>query len=123
TWQRQTRINVPPRLKNLIWGRLLYLGMIRGKDDLLYTRLAERYNFLCDMERINGTFIAPSLKVEPVAQDLKTAEDAIFVVQWNGEIGGDAVGGEGTAFVYRELNFLVTCNHVLEDVYSEHKFP
>ncbi|CAN7145548.1 reverse transcriptase domain-containing protein [Duganella sp. LjRoot269] len=121
-WQRQTRIDVPPRLKNLIWGRLLYLGMVRGKDDLLYTRLAERYNFLCDIERVDKTFIAPSLKVEPVAQDLKTAEDAIFVVKWDGKIGVDAVGGEGTAFAYKELNFLVTCNHVLEDVYSEHKF-
>ena len=121
-WQRQTRINMPPRLKNLIWGRLLYVGMIRGKDDLLYTRLAERYNFLCDMERINGTFTAPALKILPIAQDVKTAEDAVFVVQWNGTIDADAVGGEGTAFAYRELNFLVTCNHVLEAEYSAYRF-
>lgn len=122
TWQRQTRTNAPPQLKNLIWGRLLYLGMVRGKDDLLYTRLADRYNFLCDMERIGGTFNAPSLKVEPVAQDLKTAEDAVFVVLWDGVVDGNAVGGEGTAFVYKKLNFLVTCNHVLEAEYSEHNF-
>lgn len=121
-WQRQTRTNVPPRLKNLIWGRLLYLGMVRGKDDLLYTRLAERYNFLCDMERMSGTFNAPSLRVEPLAQDLKTSEDAVFVVQWGGVINGEAVGGDGTAFAYKELNLLVTCNHVLEAEYSEHKF-
>lgn len=43
-WKRQTRTGLTPALKNVLWGKLLYLRMVRGKDDLIYTRLAERYN-------------------------------------------------------------------------------
>lgn len=124
-WSRQTRINVPPRLKNVIWGRLLYLRMVRGKDDLLYTRLAEKYNYLCDCERLIKSFSAPSLPIEPVAQDIASAEDAVFFVKWDGKTkDGQPVGGEGTAFAYRELNLLVTCEHLLSSSveYSGHSF-
>lgn len=126
TWRRQTRLGRTPALKNVIWGRLLYLKMVRGKYDLLYTRLAEKYNLLCELERLSGIFEAPSLPIEPIAQDVRTALDAVFCVKWNVHTSdGVQVGGEGTAFVYRELNLLVTCDHIFtsEIEYSEgHKF-
>ena len=43
-WKRQTRTKKPPALKNVLWGKLLYVRMVRGADDAIYTRLAERYN-------------------------------------------------------------------------------
>jgi RNA-directed DNA polymerase len=125
-WTRQTRTNLPPELKNVLWGRLLYIRMVRGKTDILYTRLAERYNLLCDIERLSNTFLAPSLPVEPIAQSRASAEEAIFLVKWDGIAGKKYnVGGEGTAFIYRELNLVVTCDHVLNakyEVESGHQF-
>lgn len=117
-WRRQTRLNEPPALKNLLWGRLLYLRMVRGKSDLLYTRLAEKFNFLCEYERLTAPFPGPLLPLEPIAQNRLTAEDAVFVVKWNGIVGDIPVGGEGTAFVYSKLNLLVTCDHVFESSYE-----
>ncbi|WP_197531844.1 reverse transcriptase domain-containing protein [Aromatoleum aromaticum] len=118
-WKRQTRRGQVPDLKNVLWGKLLYLRMVRGKDDLIYTRLAERYNSAVLITAATGTFTAPKLPVEPVVRDKETARDACFVVEWMGDYDEPGVGTEvpisqGTAFVYRELNLLVTCNHVLE---------
>jgi len=121
-WKRQTRVHVAPKLKNVLWGKLLHVRMVRGKEDALYTRLAERYNSVCATERLSGPFVCSSLPVEPVARDYKTAEDAVFVLEWLGEyhstpgVNEDVVGGQGTAFVYRELNLLVTCDHVLNGI-------
>lgn len=127
-WKRQTRRGQIPALKNVLWGKLLYLRMVRGKDDLLYTRLAERYNDAVLATAAAGPFIAPRLPVEPVVRDKETVQDACFVVEWTGDYDEPGVGGEipisqGTAFVYRELNLLVTCNHVLEWENEEGKFP
>jgi len=33
-WKRQVRRGRMPKLKNVLWGKLLYLRMVRGKDDL-----------------------------------------------------------------------------------------
>lgn len=119
-WKRQTRHGTVPKLKNVLWGKLLYLRMVRGKDDVLYTRLAERYNSAVDKEMAAGPFMAPKLPVEPVVRDHKTAQEAVFVVEWWGEYqstpghADDVPTGQGTAFAFRELNLLLTCNHVFE---------
>lgn len=50
----------------------------------------------------------------------ETALDACFVVDWYGDYQStpghtdDIPCGQGTVFVYRELNLLVTCDHVFE---------
>lgn len=119
-WKRQVRRGRMPKLKHVLWGKLLYLRMVRGKDDLIYTRLAERYNEAVLREQATGPFTAPRLPVQPVVRDKATALDACFVVEWLGDyqstpgVTDDILMGQGTAFVYRELNMLVTCNHVLE---------
>lgn len=123
-WKRQTRRGKIPELKNVLWGKLLYLRMVRGKDDMIYTRLAERFNSAVLATHAVGTFSAPKLPVQPVVRDKATALDACFVAEWLGDFSSDCVGKEGTAFVYRELNLLVTCDHVFEAVatINEHKF-
>jgi len=118
-WKRQTRLGVPPLLKNVLWGKLLYLRMVRGSEDLLYTRLAERYNALVEFEQSIGLFSAPKLPVVPVVRDHKTAMDATFVIEWSADYriskeDVDSIIGQGTAFSYRQQNFLVTCSHVFE---------
>lgn len=118
-WKRQTRGGQVPALKNVLWGKLLYLRMVRGKDDLIYTRLAERYNAMVATSTAAGQFSASTLPVEPVVRDKETALDACFVVEWYGDYKDPTLGEEmpiaqGTAFVYRELGLIVTCNHVFE---------
>ncbi|MBR8378687.1 trypsin-like peptidase domain-containing protein [Burkholderia cenocepacia] len=118
-WKRQTRVGQAPALKNVLWGKLLYLRMVRGKDDLIYTRLAERYNAVVAASTAAGQFSASRLPVEPVVRDKETALNACFVVDWYGDYKDPTLGEEmpmaqGTAFVYRELGLIITCNHVFE---------
>lgn len=118
-WKRQTRIRVVPKLKNVLWGKLLYLRMVRGSDDALYMRLAKSYNALCNGELSKGAFVCSSLPVDSVVRTRTGSEDAVFVIEWIGdykisELGiTEIVGGQGTAFAYKDVG-LITCNHVLE---------
>lgn len=118
-WRRKTRLGRPPQLKNVLWGKLLYLRMVRGGDDLLYTRLAERYNAAVAFEQSLGKFTAPTLPVVSVVRDHKTAMEAVFVIEWSADFyvlkdKSDMIGRHGTAFAYRQENLLITCNHVFE---------
>lgn len=118
-WKRQTRTKFVPQLKNVLWGKLLFVRMVRGKEDALYTRLAERYNKACAAETKATPFVYEKLPIKPVVRDYGSAEDAVFVLEWFGDyqsspgVHEDMAYSQGTAFAYRELNFLVTCDHVL----------
>ena len=116
-WKRQTRTQKVAQLKNVIWGKLLYLRMVRGAEDLLYTRLAERYNVAVQTEVAKGIFAAPFLPVVPAVRTQNDIDDSVFVLEWSGDYKSgmleDMVSGQGTAFVYKEINLLVTCDHVL----------
>lgn len=116
-WKRQTRTKKVPDLKNVIWGKLLYLRMVRGGDDILYARLADRYNTVVKSALQEDGFSAPLLPVEPVVRTHRDVDEGVFVLEWSGDYKfgmlEDMVGGQGTAFGYREANLLVTCDHVL----------
>jgi len=119
-WKRQSRARHPPKLSNVLWGKLLYVRMVRGADDALYTRLAERYNCLCSRQQVaGGTFSFSSLPVELIVRNAHDAERAVFVIEWNGDFQppgapeSEMLGGQGTAFVYEARNHLITCDHVL----------
>lgn len=118
-WKRQTRTRSTPQLKNVLWGKLLYLRMVRGKDDVIYTRLAEKYNRLCSQEKERDEeFQASSLPIEPIVRNAQDVEIATFVVEWAGDFKpsveiSEMVGGQGTAFAYKKHNMLITCDHVL----------
>ncbi len=117
-WKRQTRTCHFPELNNVIWGKLLYLRMVRGRDDVLYTRLAERFNTLCDEANTKGDFLHAKLPVEPIVRNMEDAERATFVIEWLGDYflpgakESEMVGGQGTAFAYKGAG-LITCDHVL----------
>lgn len=118
-WKRQTRTRHPPELKNVLWGKLLYLKMVRGGSDALYTRLAERFNSICAAEAVKGVFAYAKLPVEPIVRNSSDAEKAIYVVEWCGDYlpaeaeTSEALYGQGTAFAYKKQIGLVTCDHVL----------
>ena len=117
-WKRQTRIRGVPKLKNVLWGKLLYLRMVRGSDDALYMRLAKRYNALCKGELSKGAFVCSSLPVDSVVRTRAGSEDAVFLIEWEGDYKIDLnttemITGQGTAFAYMDVG-LVTCNHVFE---------
>ncbi len=128
-WQRQTRSSRPPRLSNLIWGRLLYLRMVRGREDALYTRLAERYNGLViQAKTLDEKFRAPKLPVSAVVNGQADVQRATYVVEWMGDAllpGGlstEPVGAQGTAFGYRRNDLLVTCDHIFRfELMNEHR--
>lgn len=118
-WKRQTRLRQPPELKTVLWGKLLFLRMVRGADDAIYTRLAEKYNRLVERERAgDAPFVGATLPVEAIVRNAEDAERAVFVVQWLADYHPpapgiqEAVGGQGTAFAYKRHNRLITCDHV-----------
>ncbi|HDR9217350.1 TPA: trypsin-like peptidase domain-containing protein [Burkholderia vietnamiensis] len=118
-WKKQTRAGQPPELKNVLWGKLLFVRMVRGADDAIYTRLAEKYNRLVAREReANQPFKASTLPVEAIVRNVEDAERAVFVVEWAADYHPPApgeetmVGGQGTAFAYKRHNRLITCDHV-----------
>lgn len=118
-WKRQTRSGKAPELKNVLWGKLLFVRMVRGADDAIYTRLAEKYNRLAARQRnADPGFSASRLPVEAIVRNAEDAERAVFVVEWNGNYcpPGSGTSGfaysQGTAFAYRKRNRLITCDHV-----------
>lgn len=118
-WKRQTRSGNPPELKNVLGGKLLFVRMVRGADDAIYTRLAEKYNGLVQHERGSKPgFSASSLPIEPIVRNAEDAERAVFLVEWMGgyqpPTGGKtgAAYSQGTAFAYKRHNRLITCDHV-----------
>lgn len=125
-WKRQTRKSQAPALKNVLWGKLLYVRMVRGKDDPIYARLAERYNRACMKEKDKGAFVCSGLPIQPVVRNDKDVDKAMFVILWmgdtvppRGDLPKDApdykpecIGAQGTAFAYKNVG-LITCDHVL----------
>lgn len=119
-WKRQTRTGAFPELRNVLWGKLLYIRMVRGADDTIYTRLAEKYNRLIATQGDRGfEKTGLSLPVEHIVRNMKDVEEAVFVLEWEGLLCDpetkktDFIMSQGTAFAYRHANRLVTCDHVL----------
>lgn len=113
-WKRQTISGTVPELVSVLWGKLLYVRMVRGKHDSLYCRLATRFNSLCERD----TLVGRMLPVETVVRTVSDARKAVFVIEWYGDYkipssnAKEAVFGQGTAFAYRDVG-LITCDHVL----------
>lgn len=125
-WKRQRRIDGVPPLNNILWGKLLYLRMVRGRQDGIYSRLAERYNALCKKEESIGPFKYKVLPVDMVVKNKSAAEKAIFILEWSGDYidpvtsKSHMVGAQGTAFAYKNIG-LITCDHVLRFIDGEIK--
>lgn len=112
SYKRQRRIGGVPQLNNVLWGKLLYVRMVRGGDDVLYTRLAERYNRLCANERVlNQSFAYSRLPIQPIVRNSVDAEDAVFVLEWAADYKGEMIYAQGTTFAYKDVG-LITCDHI-----------
>lgn len=103
---RQRRERTIPPLAKVLHGKLLYLKMVRGQDDYLYSRLAERFNNLAERDKIDLR-----LSLEYLVHNDSDIHDAVFVVEWSGDYGDYGfVGSQATAFAYKNIG-LVTCAH------------
>lgn len=119
-WARQTRFGQTPELKRVLWGKLLYIRMVRGPEDSLYTRLAEKFNELVKIERkAEPDFKSALLPIKSIVRNFHDAERAVYVLEWAGDYkppgasNSEMVGGQGTAFAFRDSTSLITCDHVL----------
>lgn len=109
---RQLKTGTKPALHRFLEGKLLYLKMVRGSQDFLYSKLAERFNNLVQAP-INGdsAIKASLLKVSPVVKLDQEIATAVYVVEWTGNYKGALLVVQGTAFAYKG-NALVTCDHL-----------
>lgn len=112
-YKRRTRTGNLPSLSRYVWGKLLHLKMVRGEDDVIYTRLAEEYNRLSMKEKNNKNFILTTLPVKLIVRNQDDSERAVFVVECSADHPKDkAIVSQGTAFAFGDVGF-VTCEHVL----------
>ncbi|WP_341710744.1 reverse transcriptase domain-containing protein [Limnobacter sp.] len=114
-WNRQTRTGKLPEFSCWLWGKLLYLRMVRGGDDEIYSTLAEKYNSLIS----NSSFEkkAPKLPLEAVVRSQWSLDKAVFVIEvisnfkLNEKSQSTMVYAQGTAFAYKSHG-LITCAHL-----------
>jgi RNA-directed DNA polymerase len=91
--------DAPPSFVDVVLGKLNFLGMIRGRDDRLYSQLVERAPLL------NGRLHA-----------LATRDDAVLVLERNVEAAlADGQGSPGTAFNLANVGTVTACHVVLGD--------
>lgn len=121
---RQLNSGKKPLLYKFLEGKLLYLKMVRGGDDFLYSKLAEKFNSL-----MNSSFKEDhkhrkfNLKVNPVVRLEQDIGSAIYVVEWLGDYKNTLQGAQGTAFTYKN-KFLITCEHLfgIENEETQNKY-
>lgn len=113
-YKRRTRTRTLPSLSNYLWGKLLHLKMVRGANDVIYTRLAEEYNRLSTKEHTEDKdFGLNLLPVKLIVRNQEDAERAVFVVECTANHPKHkAILSQGTAFAFGDIGF-ITCEHVL----------
>lgn len=100
-------------LCHVVWGRLMYLHMVRGATDPRYRRYARMYRRLVDRDKA-----VIEAAVREISTDFHVAHDeeigqATFVVEVVFEKPEDPLFSQGTGFAISG-DLLVTCNHVLQ---------
>lgn len=120
-WSRQTRTSSAPQLCNYLWGKLLFVRMVRKENDPLYNRLAAQFNELVarDGDQVPD-FSSPMLPLHSEVENTDHAAKALYVIEWmfDAPVPGkpgetDVAYMQGTAFAYRRGDLLITCEHVL----------
>ncbi len=111
---RNLRTGRFPELIHFLRGKILFVKMVRGEEDFIYNRLAERFN------AVAHEHLAPLLTVYPVVKTEAELRRACFVIIWEADhVETDTgktthVSGQGTGFLYTSEN-LITCSHVFFD--------
>lgn len=100
---RETRSNTIPDVLNVVKGMISYIGLIRGFDDLIFARLALRYNVIVGFKAFNVKNNTFSEKWESYV--------------WVVEVGIEDEGGfipidQGSGFLLQGIG-LITNSHVI----------
>lgn len=112
-----------PSLANNLYGRLLFVAMVRGKDDRIYIKLAERYNKL--VGHIGD--VGVPMKALPIARVMKSLDDAqriAFVIESRSGYDSDGLWTnekQGTGFLVVN-DVVLTCEHVVHHVANDTRY-
>ena len=122
SYTRQLRSKQRPRFDRVLWGKLLFIKMVKGDLDPVYVRLARRYNAVA--ARDQGLMKKPPryLPKHNLVIDLNELEQAVYVVRGVDEARG--LANQGTAFFLEGIG-VVTCEHVISHPntdFNEKKF-
>lgn len=111
---RRYRSGKPRCLHRLLWGKLLYMRMVKGERDASLFSLARRYNRLLvrDAEVVEKP-APPAIHVKPTVARAKDARAGTWMLEAITARGTtDELSNEGTAFYVRGVGF-ITCAHCL----------
>lgn len=105
-----------PSLPKILHGKLLFLQMVKGKDNKKYVEYAKLFNQCCPEEKLH-------LNYEEIISHSSDAlkKEAMFIIEacYNNE-KEEASCSQGTGF-YVENVGMITCEHVLRsDVFLHH---
>ena len=98
-----------PALKNILYGKLLYMGRVKGLDDKRYVECAKLFNQYCEDSKLKLKFDDTSYMRW---EYLKT--EAMFVLEFCYDGDDGLCIGQGTGFYVPEVG-LVTCEHALPE--------
>jgi RNA-directed DNA polymerase len=109
TCRRQLRSKEVPSFGRVVWGKLLYIKMVKKEFDSIYIRLAKRYNNLCARDSKVAKYVLPKLPVPDAVLAEGDLEKAVYVVEC---FDPQANYSQGTAFFLAGVG-IVTCEHVI----------
>jgi RNA-directed DNA polymerase len=98
-YDRKQRLKKKPDFLRVLRGKIEFVGSVRGRDDVIYLRLADRFLRLNPRAKFRPVVVGP-------AATLEVLERAVWILE---ERGG---GKQGTAFAAEGLD-LLTAAHVL----------
>lgn len=117
-YERGLKSGAIPKFDAVLRGRLLYVKMVRGDNDSIYSRLALIFNELLITAKSEGLSESNKfLTVSNVVYDSSHVEQAVYVI--NSRFGTDEIGlpeeeVQGTIFLVSD-GLLLTCQHVIAD--------
>lgn len=103
-----------PKMFDVLRGMISYVGLVKGKDDEVFLKLAKRFNKVIKSQ--NLAFIRIPIS------DIKLREENTFVIDslyntysWDGE-KGEACNGQGTGFILKNIGLITNAHVVYENI-------
>jgi len=106
-YRRQLAASTIPPFERVLRGKLLFLRMVRGIENPIYTRLSKKFNQLLTDENPSKV---PPLQLSDRVVTHVDLDAAVFVIECT--VAGSSDVKEGSAFFLKGVG-LVTCEHVL----------
>jgi RNA-directed DNA polymerase len=98
-YDRKQRLRKKPDFLKVLRGKIEFLGAVRGRDDIIYLRLADRYLSLEPRARFQPVIVGPNA-------NMKVLERAVWLLEEKDGVQGTGFAGEGLD--------LLTAAHVLK---------